>query len=311
MATRLSMKIYCLILVLGISSFPVVASGQADHSSDSAHAATPPEAPLADQLAELQAGVARLETALDKLHSMPSPAGTQSGANTSSGMNMSPGSSSGMSSGMGMMGMGKKDSMSGKGMNKMDMMKGGGMGMMGMMKSGGMGMGKMGMMKGMTDSAEGMDSMQGMSMGNMGAGESLALLSALPGFPGASHIYHIGQTGFFLDHDDHIELTTEQRLALADIKEETLLGQESSTRDIEEAEQELWVLTAADEPDASMIESKVRELEKLRGDQRLAFIQSVGKAASILSTVQREALLGVVPPMPSDSDSSEHQHTGN
>ena len=67
-------------------------------------------------------------------------------------------------------------------------------------------------------------------------------------------------------------------------------------RGIEGAEQELWTLTASDEPDAAKIEAKVREVEKLRGDQRLGFIRAVGEAAKVLTEEQRKSLLGQLPP---------------
>ena len=37
----------------------------------------------------------------------------------------------------------------------------------------------------------------------------MKMSSALPGFPGSSHLYHIGSTGFFLDHPTHITLTSD------------------------------------------------------------------------------------------------------
>ena len=42
----------------------------------------------------------------------------------------------------------------------------------------------------------------------------------LPGFPGASHLYHVGATGFFLDYSAALKLTTDQQAALKRIKEE-------------------------------------------------------------------------------------------
>ncbi|MEW5976333.1 MAG: periplasmic heavy metal sensor [Acidobacteriota bacterium] len=120
----------------------------------------------------------------------------------------------------------------------------------------------------------------------------MRMSSELPGFPGASHLYHIGATDFFLDHPQHITLTPDQQTALNRIKERALLNQATSDRKIEEAEQELWALTAADAPDTAKVEAKVREIEKLRGDQRLAFIRGVGEAAKVLTDEQRAALLG-------------------
>lgn len=130
----------------------------------------------------------------------------------------------------------------------------------------------------------------------------------LPGFPGASHLYHIGATDFFLDHPDHISLSIAQQTSLNRIKEKTLLDGANTERRIEDAEQELWTLTAADSPDGGKIESKVQAIEKLRSNQRMAFIRAVGEAGKILTADQRAALLGTKPitqpstnkPMPSD-----------
>ena len=120
--------------------------------------------------------------------------------------------------------------------------------------------------------------------------------SRLPGFPGASHLYHVGASGFFLDHPQHITLSTEQQTVLNRIKEKALLDRANSGRRIDEAEQELWTLTAADAPDSVKIEAKVRAIEKLGGDQRLAVIRTVGEAAKVLTADQQAALLGTKSP---------------
>ena len=122
--------------------------------------------------------------------------------------------------------------------------------------------------------------------------------SALPGFPGASHLYHIGATGFFLDHPEHITLTTEQQVALNKIKDQALLAKSAADRAMEQAEQELGILTAADEPEIAKVEAKVREIAKMAGDQRLAFIRAVGEAAKLLTADQRKSLTGFAPPAP-------------
>lgn len=125
---------------------------------------------------------------------------------------------------------------------------------------------------------------------------NMAPTSRLPGFPGSSHLYHVGASGFFLDHPQHITLSTEQQTTLNRIKEKALLDRANSTRRIEEAEQELWTLTAADAPDSAKIEAKVRAIEKLGGDQRLAVIRAVGEAGKVLTSDQQAALLGTKPP---------------
>jgi hypothetical protein len=122
--------------------------------------------------------------------------------------------------------------------------------------------------------------------------------SALPGFPGASHLYHIGSTGFFLDHSEHITLTAEQQKSLNQLKQDSALAEDTAKRKIDQAEQELWQLTSADQPDAGKIEAKISEINKLRGDERLGFIRFVGEAARVLTDEQRRSLAGVAPPAP-------------
>jgi Spy/CpxP family protein refolding chaperone len=169
---------------------------------------------------------------------------------------------------------------------------GGGIGgmnsMAGMQAGGGMGtVGDMGMMEQM---------MSGMNMppGSMGPPHS-----ALPGFPGASHIYHIGATGFFLDHAQHINLSVEQQVQLNRIKEQALLSKSATDRQVEQAEQELAVLTSSDQPDLKKIDNKVREIAKLAADEHIAFIKAVGEAAKLLTDEQRKILTGFATPAPS------------
>jgi Spy/CpxP family protein refolding chaperone len=278
-----------LLLTFALSSAAVAQGG---------HPSTQPgveqnDVSMIDQLAELRAKVARLEASLNHNHQGPSGHGNaalnhpgMAGPMGMDGMDMGPGMGSGTGTAKGPMGgmssMGDKGMMGMGGSQGMSAMKPGpsnGMGMggtqMGMGQTGGMKM--MGMMKG------------------AGGPQGMAMNSALPGFPGASHIYHIGASGFFLDHSEHLQLTPDQQAALNRSKQKSLLAQNTADRDIQEAEQQLWELTAADEPNAALIEKKVREIEKLRGDQRLGFIRAVGEAADVLTADQRQALLGQGP----------------
>ena len=148
---------------------------------------------------------------------------------------------------------------------------------------------------------EKMDGMMGMAPGGGGMGGMAGtgpMTAALPGFPGASHLYHIGGTGFFLDHAEHISLTIQQQAALNTVKEKALLAKAANQRKVDTAEQELWAMTALDQPDANKIEAKILEVEKLRGDERLDFIRAVGEAAKLLTDGQRQSLLGFQPPQP-------------
>jgi hypothetical protein len=246
------------------------------------------ESPI-DQLQQLRDKVAALETSLAQRHQVArAQAGQEEPAPD-----------------MGMMGRVRTGGDEGTGMMGSGMM-GGGMGMMGRGSMGGrqaMG-GGMGMMGGdmETMGGEGMLGMGAMGKAKrMGMG-AMGMATSLPGFPGISHLYHIGAEGFFLNHVEHITLSAEQRKKLNKIKEKALLGGSSCERTVEQAEQELWESTASDAPDATAIEAKVREIEKLRGDQRLAFIRAVGEAAKVLTDNQRRALAGT--PMESTSRSA-------
>lgn len=160
---------------------------------------------------------------------------------------------------------------------------GGGMDMMQMMQMMQMMMGKGGMMS---------------SMGGMNSPTAMATPSAEPGLPGQSHLYHIGATGFFLDHPEHITLTTGQQQMLALHKEQALLKRSEQQGQIDAAEQQLWLLTGADQPQAATIDTKAREIERLRGDQRIAFVKAVRESAQILSNEQRMQLTGLAPAQP-------------
>src|SRR6266567_956716 len=220
-------------------------------------------AALAQQIADLQAKVRQLE-AMTSSHSQRSRMSGMSG---------------GMEAGGGARGMG----------NIQGMQPGGGMGGMERMQK-------------MMGAMEGMD-MMGMMSGMQGMQGMKVPQSALPGFPGASHIYHIGATGFFLDHAEHIGLSTEQQIGLNKIKEQALLSISASNRQIEQAEQELATLTSSDQPDLRKIEAKVREIAKREADERIAFIKAVGEAAKLLTDQQRKVLTGFATPAASPAPS--------
>ncbi len=268
---------------------PVNDPKPAQHQNQSADA----KKDLAAQVAELTAKVEKLQAAMEKANlSAPSGMGAMQGKSMGAmpqdkSMGAMPQDKSmGNMGGLAPAPMGGMDSMRG-GMKGMDSMMGGMEGMKGM--AGGMPM-----------MDEGMDMMDMMGMGNMGGGKmgQVKMASALPGFPGASHIYHVGATGFFLDHPEHLNLSTEQQTQLNAIKQKALFEKATAQRKIEEAEQKLWSLTAAGEPDAEKIDERVREIEKLRGDRRLGFIRSVGEGAKVLTDDQRQVLLGAALPKP-------------
>lgn len=296
------------------TAHPATPPAGVDPATHAAHlkqapAAADTNSELVNQIAALRAEVAKLQAALTQGHTAQAPASTAAGMGMGGMSTMQRPMSGGQmqpmqprpTSGMGGMpstsgGMAGMSGAGGMGMDQMMMggMGGGssGAGMSGM-SGGGSGMGMMdmdGMMK--------MMGMGNMPMGGAGSPAAMVMPSALAGFPGASHIYHVGATGFFLDHTGHITLTFEQQTLLNQRKEQVLLEQADFRRKIEQAEQELWVLTAADQPDAAAIERKVQEIAKLQGDQRLAFIRAVGEAAKVLTEEQRKQLTGMLPPAP-------------
>lgn len=202
----------------------------------------------------------------------------------------------------------KMEMMMGMGMDKAEMagMAGGGMpGGAGMAAGGTMKMdkGEMGMppaemkmemggMGGQPAASGGATASKASTMAMSQQSSGATSVSALPGVPGASHLYHIGSTGFFLDQPQ-LKLSTDQQARLNQIKERAVLARATSERRIEQAEQELWVLTGAGQPDAAKIQPKLQEIEQLRTSQRLAFITAVGEATSLLTLDQRDAILGV------------------
>jgi Spy/CpxP family protein refolding chaperone len=252
------MKTFTLVAAIAVAFVCITAR---------AHSPTPApksDADLKRQIAELQAKVKQLETAASP-HASPSSSPSMPGMTSSPGGSMSmehehtnsmPSSSPSMSSM-------PSNPMSGGMM--MEMMK-----MMGHMNMG--------------------------PMSSASSGMTQMPQSALPGFPGISHLYHIGATGFFLDHADHIKLSPDQQTSLSRLKEQALGAKAQSDHQIERAEEELGQLTSSDQPDAGKIEQKVREIEKLRSEQRLAFIRAVGDAAKLLTDDQRKILVGALQP---------------
>ena len=297
-------------------SFAAAAPADPVHAAHVASGAMPPDAAKGDpglvrQLSQLQAKVAQLEATLARIAPpmtaapagapMPGMPGAAPAASAPMGMGMGkmkpaaamPGMSGGPAAAPPMAGMSGTAAPAGGAMPMMGMMEK----MMGMMDKM-MPMGGGAMPAGAPMAGGGMGMMD-MDMMGMAGGGAMAVMpqSALPGFPGSSHLYHIGATGFFLDHPQHIALTTEQQASLNKAKEQAALAKSTSDRAIQQAEQELWTLTASDQPDAAKIEDKIAEMGKLSGNKRLAFIRAVGEASKFLTDGQRKILTGFAPPV--------------
>jgi hypothetical protein len=113
----------------------------------------------------------------------------------------------------------------------------------------------------------------------------------LPGDSDAPHLYHLGETGFFLDHAELMDLNQQQAKQLENLKQIWFLHKEQVSKNIYALEEQLWLLTADGKPDANKIEAQIRDISKLQSNLRIDFIRSVGKAVSILTADQIEALI--------------------
>jgi Spy/CpxP family protein refolding chaperone len=264
---------------------------------------------LADQIAELRAQVARLQAAVAQIGpgkkvtsksgmqmspapnkgmgmmddksamGMPPGKGAMTSGSAAMGMKDDQGEMGGMSPGMSMMD--DKDEMSGMSMGSSSNTSPAPAPAMGMCCMGGMAAGGNAAMSAMPPAAGGMATMSGPS-------------SATPGQAGASHLYHVGSTGFFLNHSQHITLTADQKFTLNRLKERAMLHRASEQRKIDQAEQELYTLTGADQLDNSKVQEKIGEIEKLRAEQRMNFIRAVGEASIVLTHDQHQALMGTM-----------------
>ena len=264
--------------ILGVSAFLLV-------GGTAAFAQTPADQnkQLAAQVAELRAQVAQLQAAI-KQATPAMPMGTAGSKPMGMGM-MDDKKEMGMPAGQGAMPMGMRGEMGE--MGAMPPAASAPAAAMGMCCMGEMGeMGAMpptgnAAMSGKPAAAGGMASMSGPS-------------SAMPGQAGASHLYHVGSTGFFLNHSQHVTLTADQKLGLNRLKEKAMLDRASGQRQIAQAEQELYSLTGAEQVDNAKVQAKVGEIEKQRGEQRMNFIRAVGEASAMLTNDQRQALMGTM-----------------
>ena len=296
----------CLLLLMGattgLAQAPMPGMSAQTHNPKSA--AVDQNKQLIDQIAELRAQVAKLQAAAPSAETSKKPMAMP-------GMGM-PGM--GMGAGKGMPMMGDKGGMGAMPPSKKPMsaakpmpMMGHG-GEMGAMPANATMQDDQGEMGGMPSAASpapamGMCCMGGMGgmSGDKGAAQPVGGVagmsgpsSAMPAQPGASHLYHIGSTGFFLNHPQHITLSQDQRMTLNRLKEKAMLERASVQRRIDQGEQELYTLTGADQPDSSTIQAKVSEIEKLRGDQRMSFIRAIGEATNVLTHDQHLALMGTM-----------------
>lgn len=112
----------------------------------------------------------------------------------------------------------------------------------------------------------------------------------LPGDSNVPHLYHLGENEFFLDYANTISLGQQQTQQLDKIRQVWLSHNEQVTKDINELEEKLWLLTAEGKPDGNKIEAQIRQISRLQSNLRIDLILSVGKAVSILTADQIKAL---------------------
>ena len=133
----------------------------------------------------------------------------------------------------------------------------------------------------------------------------------LPSATGAPHIYHLGADTFFLDQATAIGLTDEQQKRLTALKEKSAVAYATTQRKIDQGEQDLWVLSSSEAPDITKIETKIGEIARLAGQQRMDFLRTVGGAVGVLSDAQRKAIASTQPnPMPAASASGTSMGAG-
>jgi len=268
------------LLIAGIAYLGTIAPAVANEETGDS---------LASQIQELRVKVARLEAALKENHQgRAAPSKETRTMRNDREMGMMKGQGKGMMKGQG------KEMMKGQGKEMMGRKR---MGMMGNMKpttsddqeSTGQKR-RMGMMG---HKPKGMKGGKGMGMSMMARMKGSHRESSdfvLPPFAGTPEIYHIGSAEFFLDLAEKIDLTADQRDSLEKVKTKSLADASKVQAKIDEAEQQLWDLTGSDKPDGAKIQTKIREIARLEGDRRLAFIRAVGEAAKALTNEQRELL---------------------
>lgn len=121
-----------------------------------------------------------------------------------------------------------------------------------------------------------------------------ALMGGPAGAPlGGSHLYHAGASNFFLERAFDLSLSADQKRSLLNLREAALLDLATHARQIEQAEQELWALTAKKAPATGEVEAKIREIATHEADARIAWFKAVDQAVAMLNDEQREKITGV------------------
>ena len=106
---------------------------------------------------------------------------------------------------------------------------------------------------------------------------------------------------FILDHREQLALTPEQATRLETLRQEFTRESIRRDADLRIAEMDLTALLGQSPLDQAKVEAKIRELEKLRADLRIARIRTLEQGRAVLTPEQRtklQALLGTAPRAP-------------
>ena len=112
----------------------------------------------------------------------------------------------------------------------------------------------------------------------------------LPGYQDAPHLYHLGETDFFLDYDTALELSSDQVEQLNNIKLQWEAIQSKKVLRREQLEKKLWKETAAGMPNLNEIRDTLSEIESVNSALRLSFIEMVGQSVDVLLPQQVERI---------------------
>jgi len=110
--------------------------------------------------------------------------------------------------------------------------------------------------------------------------------TGLPGYVNVPHLYHFGESEFFLDNSAHLGLTKNQIDQLKGIQSQWQNQQKMMISERNIHEQRLWELTAMGQPDYKSIHETVMAIESINSDLRLTFIKQVGQAVTVLTAQQ-------------------------
>ncbi len=110
--------------------------------------------------------------------------------------------------------------------------------------------------------------------------------TSLPGYVNVPHLYHIGESEFFLDHSAHLGLTQNQIDQLKDIESQWQSQKNTIITERDSHEQRLWEFTAMGKPDYKVIQETVMAIESINSKLRLTFIKQIGQAVTVLTVQQ-------------------------